>query len=139
MSHKLRSTTPDVHETLQKYIQEYFPALLFQRCGFTKALINLIETDITKGVNFFQISEGLASLNFKEFSRRNGIYSSATLNSTAVDVASNSFDFYSNTIYSFPSSDQIIRFFLVTFENKKLLYSEAMESLPASIVLRSHF
>ena len=138
MSHKLRSTTPDIHETLPKYIQEYFPAQLFLRCGFTKALINLIETDITKGVNFFQISEGLASLNFREFSRRNRIYASATLNSTAVDVASNSSDFYSNPIYSFPSSDQIIRFFLATFEKKKLLYSEAMESLPSSILSCDH-
>lgn len=50
MSHKLRSTTPDIQETLPKYFQEYFPAQLFLRCGFTKALINLIETDITKGV-----------------------------------------------------------------------------------------
>ena len=89
-------------------------------------------------MNFFRISEGLASLNFREFSRRNRIYSSATLNSTAVDNASNSSDFYSNPIYSFPSSDQIIRFFLAIFENKKLLYSAAMESLPASILSCDH-
>ena len=62
--HKLRATTPDVHNVLPSYIREYFSVVIFQRCCVTKALIQFIDTEIVKGVNFLKVSEGLASLNY---------------------------------------------------------------------------
>ena len=50
--HLMRATTPDIHNALPSYIQEYFPAVIFQRCGFTKAMIHFIDTEIVMGVNF---------------------------------------------------------------------------------------
>ena len=44
--HKLRATTPDVHNVLPSYIKEYFPAVIFQRCSVSKTVIQFIDTEI---------------------------------------------------------------------------------------------
>ena len=68
--HKLRATTTDVHTVLPSCIKEYFPAVIFQRCSVSKMVIQFIHTEIVKGVNFLKVSEGLASLNYREYLQR---------------------------------------------------------------------
>ena len=65
--HKLRATTPDIHNVLPSYIKEYFPAVIFQRCSVSKTVIHFIDTEIVKGVIFLKISDSLASLNYREY------------------------------------------------------------------------
>ena len=62
--HWMRATTPDIHTALPSHIQESFPAVIFQRCSFTKTVVHYIDTEVERGVNFLKISEGLASENF---------------------------------------------------------------------------
>lgn len=140
ISHKLRSTTPDLHSTLPKHIQAFFSAELFQRCSFTKPLIQLIETELLKGVNFFQISDSLASLNLREYAQRNSVYSSvSSMNLPAnVNASDNSSHFYNNPLYSFPSSEQIIRVFLANFEKNKVTFSNEMKKIPFTILSCDH-
>ena len=67
-------------------------------------MIRFIDTEIVKGVNFLKVSEGLASLNYREYLQRRRIYSSTCEN--AVVNVSDSLEFNNNTIYSFPSNVQ---------------------------------
>jgi hypothetical protein len=75
--HELRSTSTDIHQSLPSEIQLFFPVELFHRSGCTKHLMQYVDTQILQGVNFLQISEGLASLNLHEFQRQRNIYFAA--------------------------------------------------------------
>ena len=134
--HKLRATTPDVHNVLPSYIKEYFPAVIFQRCSVSKTLIQFIDTEIVKGVNFLKVSEGLASLNYREYLQRRRIYSSACEN--AVVSVSDSLEFNNNIIYSFPSNDQLMKIFLHNFEKNRAIYVNEMNSLVVSSLSCDH-
>ena len=134
--HKLRATTPDIHDVLPSYIKEYFPAVIFQRCSVSKMVIHFIDTEIVKGVNFLKISEGLASLNYREYLQRRRIYSSACGNA-AVDV-SDSLEFNSNIVYSFPSNDQLMKIFLYNFAKNRAIFVNEMNSLSLSSLSCDH-
>ena len=49
--HWMRATTPDIHTALPSHIQESFPAVIFQRCSFTKTVVHYIDTEVERGVN----------------------------------------------------------------------------------------
>ena len=111
--HKLRATTPDVHNLLPGYIQEFFPLEIFQRCGVSKAMVHFFDIQILEGVSFLKISEGLASLNYRQYLQRKRIYFSARKGNmcSVPDIA----EFHNNPLYSFPSNDQIMKIFLHNF------------------------
>lgn len=134
--HKLRATTPDVHNVLPSYIKEYFPAVIFLRCSVSKTVIHFIDTEIAKGVNFLKISEGLASLNYREYLQRRRIYLSAC-DDVAVN-ASDSSEFNNNILYSFPSNDQLMKIFLYNFEKNRAIYLNDMNSLSVSSLSCDH-
>ena len=134
--HKLRATTPDVHNVLPSYIKEYFPVVIFQRCSVSKMLIQFIDTEIVKGVNFLKVSEGLTSLNYREYLQRRRIYSSACEN--AVVNVSDSLEFNNNIIYSFPSNDQLMKIYLHNFEKNRSIYVNEMNSLVVSSLSCDH-
>ena len=105
-----------------------FPAEIYQRCGITKALNHFIDTEILEGVNFLKISEGLASLNYREYVQRRLIYQSSSNGDDGVQLLYSE-QFQSNALYSFPSNDQIMRIFLHNFEKNKRIYAKAMNCL----------
>lgn len=128
--HWMRATTPDIHTALPSHIQESFSAVVFQRCCFTKTVVNYIDTEVERGVNFLKISEGLASLHFREYLRRRRLYAKAC--SDVATRMSESTDFHCNVFYSFPSNDQLINIFLFNFERNKVIYNKDMASLSVS-------
>ena len=134
--HKLRATTPDIHNVLPSYIKKYFPAIIFQRCSVSKTVIHFIDTEIVKGINFLKISEGLASLNYQEYLQSRQIYSSACENA-AVNV-SDSLEFNNNILYSFPSNDQLMKIFLYNFEKNRAIFVNEMNSLSVSSLSCDH-
>ena len=98
-------------------------------------MIHFIDTEIVKGVNFLKISEGLASLNYREYLRRRWLYSSSC------DVFANTLDysyFHSNILYSFPSNDQITKIFLHNFEQNRAIYDNEMNRLSVSSLSCDH-
>ena len=119
--HKLRATTPDVHNVLPSYNlhQRTFSCRnQFQRCSDSKTVIQFIDTEIVKGVNFLKVSEGLVSLNYRKYLQRRRIYSS-TCENAVVDV-SDSLEFNNNIIYSFPSNNQrVVSTFFSLFRKKQ--------------------
>ena len=120
--HRMRAATPDIHNSLPRYVQEFFPTEIYQRCGITKTLIHFIDTEILEGVNFLKISEGIASLNYRGYLQRRLIYQSAS-NGDMIVQFSDSAEFHNNVLYSFPSNDQLMRIFLHNFEKNRLKLS----------------
>lgn len=137
--HKMRATTPDIHNSLPHSIQEFFPAEIYQRCGITKTLNFFIKTEILEGVNFLKISEGLASLNYRGYLQRRVIYmyQSASNGDDGVQLL-DSEQFHNNVLYSFPSNDQIMRIFLHCFEKNESIYVKAMNCLTLSSLSCDH-
>lgn len=134
ISHSLRSTSLDVLNSLPGSIQAYFPLELFQRSGCTKNLLQYIETQVLQGVNFLKISEGLASLNFQAFCRQRQIYLAALIENNVITDDSSCSEFYSNSLFAFPSNDQIINLFLNAFKTKKHLYEIDMKRVSATVL-----
>lgn len=138
ISHSLRSTSLDVLNSLPGSIQAYFPLELFQRSGCTKNLLQYIETQVLQGVNFLKISEGLASLNFQAFCRQRQIYLAALIENNVITDDSSCSEFYSNSLFAFPSNDQIINLFLNAFKTKKHLYEIDMKRVSATALSCDH-
>ena len=133
----MRATTPDIHNSLPRNIQEFFPAEIYQRCGITKTLNHFIDTEILEGVNFLKISEGLASLNYRGYVQRRMIYQRSTNGHDGVQML-DSEQFHNNVLYSFPSNDQIMRIFLNNFEKNKSIYVKAMSCLALTSLSCDH-
>ena len=87
-------------------------------------MIEFINTEIVRGVNFLKVSE------YREYLQRRRIYSSACENA-AVNV-SDSLEFNNNIVYSFSSNDQQMRIFLYNFEKNRAIYVNEMKSLSVS-------
>ena len=137
LCHKLMRTTPDVWNSMPKVKQEYFPLVLTERSGYTKIMYDLIETELLQGVNFMKISEGIASLNIREFSRRKQIYAAATSD----DNTSNNNDvseFYKNSTFSFPSNDFLMKILSTNFDKHSHIYEVHMKSLTAEVISCNH-
>lgn len=135
--HRMRAATPDIHNSLPSYVQEFFPTEIYQRCGITKTLIHFIDTEILEGVNFLKISEGIASLNYRGYLQRRQIYQSAS-NGDMIVQFSDSAEFHNNVLYSFPSNDQLMRIFLHNFEKNRSFYVKEMNRLKLSYLSCDH-
>ena len=134
--HWMPASTPDIHTALPSHIQESSPAVIFQRCSFTKMVVHYIDTEVERGVNFLNISEGLASLHYCEYLRRKRIFLKACADVTA--SMSESTDFQSNVLYLFPSRNQLIKVFLFNCEQNKFIYDKEMATLPVSSLSCDH-
>lgn len=140
--HKLMPTTPDVHHRLPKVITEYFPLVLTERSGYTKSLLDFIEVQLFEGVNFLKISEGIASLNIREFCRRRQIYKlsleETTSENTSMRAQIDISEFYEMPIFSHPSNDMLMNIFLQNFDKQSHLYEECMNRLTAKVITCDH-
>ena len=92
---------------------------------------------LLEGVNFLKISEGLASLSYRGYLQRKLIYQSASNGDDGVQLL-DSKQFHNNVLYSFPSSDQIMRIFLHNFEKNKSNYGKALNCLTLSSLSCDH-
>ena len=67
--HRYLSASNDVLNSLPESVREKFPFIMQQRSGFTLRLYDYLITGIYQGQNFMELSEGIASLNYKEYMR----------------------------------------------------------------------
>ena len=110
LCHKLMSATPDVMNTLPKILQEYFPFVLRGKSGYTKTLADFIEVQLKQGVNSLKISEGIASLAIREFSKE--LFAEANKDSRSDSYKIGMSQFYKNSLFSYPSNDTLMNMFL---------------------------
>lgn len=69
--HRYLSASNKVLRLLPSSVANMFPVIMQQRCAFTIRLYDYIITGIYQGQNFMEVSEGIASTNFREFLRKN--------------------------------------------------------------------
>lgn len=124
-------TTPDVWNSMPKVIREYFPVVLTEKSRYTKIMYDFIETELLQGVNFMKLSEGMASLNMREFCRRKQLYAVATRDDISTSDNINVSEFYENSIFSFPSNDLLMNIFLTNFKEHSHIYDEHRNGLTA--------
>ena len=115
-----------------------FPFLLFTRSGCTTAVLDYINSSVVRGVNFAKISEAIAELNFRHLCRRGVIYNSAHQEGYAVGEPFDASEFYTDELYSFPSSDHIMSIFMIDFDTKKEVYQNEMKKVIGSAISCDH-
>ena len=112
--HRYLSASNEVLRLLPSRVANMFPVIMQQRCAFTVRLYDYIITGIYQGQNFMELSEGIASMNFREFVRNNPD------NSDLVK------GFESSIFCSYPGNDKLIELFLSQFQLTKALYENNM-------------
>ena len=114
MKHKYFSASVSIIENIPKlYGLCCFPLVMFHKSSCTKQLVDFVETQILQGVNFLAICEGIAGLNFQEFSERMACFSiyqdsNSHINRTKLDYH----NFYSDLLYTFPRDKKVMELFL---------------------------
>ena len=81
---------------------EWFQIRLHHLSGWTQELIDFVHSQVVQGVNFLQICEVMASLNYHEYCKRS-------------KYVSNCQTFHDTKMFSFPSNDTIMPLFLAEF------------------------
>lgn len=112
--HRYLSACNEILGLLSPTIDKMFPIIMQQRCAFTTRLYDYIITSIYQGQNFMELSEGIASMNFREFMRNNP---------ESDDLGKG---FESNIFCAYPGNDKLMELFLLQFQLTRDLYENNM-------------
>lgn len=119
--------------SLPHRIQCRFPIILQQRSGFTLTILDYLITGVYQGQNFMELSEGIASMNFREFFRNK--FSEVSLVQQRDEIEKK---FCQSILYSFPSNDKLMDVFLSNFDSVKQLYEQNMNRITGRILSCDH-
>ena len=136
--HKIVASSSDLLVYLPNHVRNMFPFLLFTRSGCTTAVLDYINSNVVRGMNFAKISESIAELNLRHLCRRGMIYNSAHQEGYAIGEPFNPLEFYTEELYSFPSSDHIMSIFMIDFDTKKEVYQNEMKKVIGSAISCDH-
>ena len=124
--HRYLSASAEVMRCLPPPVAESFQIRLHHLSGWTQELVDFVNTQVVQGVNFLQICEVMASLNYHEYCKRS-------------KYISNCPQFHDANMLSFPSNDKIMHLFLTEFHEKKPLFEREMSTkLTARIISCDH-
>ena len=71
LGHRYLSASKEVLSVLPDCVAKEFPIIMQQKSGFTLRLYDYLITGMYQGQNFTELSEGIASMNYREFLRNN--------------------------------------------------------------------
>lgn len=128
-NHRYLSTHEDIMYCLPKTRRCLMPVRIFYRSACTLRLIDFIFEWVGHGVNFLQIVDSIANLNYRTYLRRLSHFL-VTLSECNQSVAQHN-DFERSELFGFPSKDKIIQIFLDDFHKKRPFYDDAMHRLVA--------
>ena len=105
VGHTYRSASVEILESIPKIIEDRFPFKLCYRTACSADLMDYLVVHIGRGQNFLELTEDIMSMHFRKFSQcRSADCDSVDLN-----------EFYSSPIYSTPSNDQVMHFYLAYY------------------------
>lgn len=136
--HKIVSSSNDLLNSLPRHIQVIFPITMFSRSDCTNARLDFINSNLIRGINFLQICEEIAELNYRDFCRPGLVYASARNENKVTGEPISEVEFYDNMFYSFTSNDQISSIFLRDFSNKRELYQAKMNKVKGLAISCDH-
>ena len=123
---RYQSGSEVIMECLLKSIPSLFPIEKYHKSCCTIDLINLVETLVLECSNFLKISEIVANLNLREFSKRNQRFLSylSSIQTSALQKQTDEecITFYKEVLFFFPSDAQLIRIYVDRFGEMKLFY-----------------
>ena len=123
--HEYHSASSEILEVLPPRIARQFPFKLFYRSACLQDLLDYLIVHIGRGHNFLELAELIANINFRGFYRQ----SSLPLDEN---------EYYESTIYSSPSSDQLMYIFLTYFNGVKSAFENEIAMTPCSILSCDH-
>lgn len=124
--HRYLSASNEIMRLLPSSVSKMFPIIMQQRCAFTMRLYDYIITGIYQGQNFMELSEGIASMNFREFIRNN----------PDNDDFVKSFE--TSKFCSYPGNDKLMEIFLSQFQLTKALYENNMSKHYGKVLSCDH-
>lgn len=127
MKHKYFSASLSILKNMPKlYGLGCFPIVMFHKSSCTKQLVHFVETQILQGINFLSICEGIAGLNFKEFSERMKCYA-LTHDANTHLISNQDYEkFHDDSLYSFPGDKKL-------FEKRSYCDTDKWKRLPALV------
>ena len=124
--HHYLSASNEILDLLPSRISRTFPIVMQQRSGFTLRLYDYVICGIYQGQNFMELSEGIASMNYRQLMRNNP------------DSENIKDEFDRSVFCSFPSNDKLMDFFLQQFQKTKKLYESDMSSHTGTVLSCDH-
>jgi len=100
--------------------------------------LNYINSNIVRGMNFANISESIAEVNFQNSCRQGIINNYACEGCQLTEEPSNESEFYTDELYSFPSSNHIVSIFMADFDTKKAIYQNEMKKVTGCAISCDH-
>lgn len=97
-------------------------------------MIHFIDTEIVMSVNFLKISEGMASLNYREYLQRY-LLVTVLLSTCLMQQMSTAMFFI---LFQVQCNDQLMKNFLYNFQQKRSIYVKAIKSLSVSALSCNH-
>ena len=86
LGHRYLSASKEVLSVLPERVAKEFPIIMQQKSGFMLRLYDYLITGMYQGQNFTELSEGIGSMNYREYLRNNRDITEET-----VDDLSNSY------------------------------------------------
>ena len=130
--HRLLSASIDIVETLPASVSRAFPFELHHRSGYSVELMDFVLIGVCQGQSFVEISEAIASMNYRRFVYRNSVGQSEASLEELEDK------FYNSILYAFPSNDKLMQLFLSYFEKKRKLYEIAISKITGKVLICDH-
>lgn len=127
IGHRYLSASNDVLGALPESVVKGFPLIMQQRSGFTLRLYDYLITGIYQGQNFMELSEGIASMNYRQYMRNKP-------DSKELSVK----EFESIPFIAYPSNDKLMDLFLMQFERNKKRYENNMQKHTGEILSCDH-
>lgn len=129
---------PMIFWTAYHVIYRLFSITMSSRSGCTNALLDFINSNLIRGINFLQICEEIAELNYRHFCRRGLVYTCARNENKVTGEPFSEVEFYETMFYSFSSNHQISFIFLRDFSNKRELYQAEMNKVKGLAISCDH-
>ena len=127
IGHRYLSASNDVLGALPESVVKEFPLIMQQRSGFTLRLYDYLITGIYQGQNFMELSEGIASMNYRQYMRNKP-------DSKELSVK----EFESIPFIAYPSNDKLMDLFLMQFDRNKKHYENNMQKHTGEILSCDH-
>lgn len=130
--HRLLSASIDILESLPVSVTRAFPFELHHRSGYSVELMDFVLIGVCQGQSFVEISEAIASMNYRRFVYRNSV---GQLRTSLEDLEDK---YYNSILYAFPSNDKLMQLFLSYFEKKRKLYEIAISKITGKVLICDH-
>ncbi|KXJ12651.1 uncharacterized protein LOC110241820 [Exaiptasia diaphana] len=123
--HAYMSATSEILQKLPRNIAKRLPFILHYKSGFSNDLLDFLLVSVNMGHTFQEVTELIATMNYRKFVERNNLAGVVEVNKS----------FQDNILYSFTSGDKLMHVFLCDFDQKKEAYKKCLNSVSCNTLV----